>query len=153
MGMTDWVVALKIDPLLLDYILLTIHQQLTTCWPQALVLAALLVSQWGDRKARCSSRQCSLVLITTCLSLQQTAYSLAFHFRDNTINQIPTSSSCSHVSFPTTRIVILLSKPRLTNHGWLFHCLGGTEANEESRNFTVHVHSHCLVHSGVAVYH
>ena len=56
-GMSDWV--LKIDPLLLDYILLTIHHQLTTCWPQALVLSALLVSQWGDRKAQCSSLWCS----------------------------------------------------------------------------------------------
>lgn len=115
MGTTDWVVALKIDPLLLNYILPTIHQQWTTCWPQALVLAALLVSQRGDRKARCSSRQCNLVLITTSLSLQQTAYSLACHYRDNTINQIWTSSSCSHISFPTssTRTVILLSKPKV----------------------------------------
>lgn len=115
MGTTDWVVALKIDPLLLDYILLKNHQQPTTYWPQTLVLADLLMSQWGDRKARCSSRQCSLVLITTSLSLQQTAYSLACHFRDNTINHLWTNSSCSHVSFPSssTRTVSLLSRPKV----------------------------------------
>lgn len=115
MGTTNWAVALKIDPLLLDCISLTIHQQPTTCWPQALVLATLLVSQSGDRKARCSSSQGNLVLITTSLSRQQTAYSLACHFRDSTINQIWTSSSCSHISFPTssTRTVILLSKLRV----------------------------------------
>lgn len=112
---TDWVVALKIETLLLDYISLTIHQQPTTCWLQSLVLAALLVSQWGDRKAWCSSCQCDLVLITTSLSLQQTACSLACHFGDNAINQIWTSSSCSHITFPTssTRTVILLSKPKV----------------------------------------
>lgn len=79
------------------------------------VLAALLVSQWGDRKARCSSRECSLVLITTSLSPQQTANSLACRFRDNAINQIWTSSSRSHVSFPpsSTRTVILSDKPQL----------------------------------------
>lgn len=106
---------LKIDPMLLDCILLTIHHHSTTCWPQALVLAALLVSKSGDRKARYSSLQCNLVPITTSLSLQQTAYSLACHFRDNTINQMWTSSSSSHISFPTssTRTVILLFKPKV----------------------------------------
>lgn len=44
--------------------------------------------EWGDRKTQCSSHRCTLILITTLLSLQQTAYSLAFHFRDNSINQI-----------------------------------------------------------------
>lgn len=129
------VVALKKDPLLLEYILLTINQQPTTCWPQALVLAALLVSQWGDRKAQCSSLQCNLVLITTFLSLQQTAYSLACHFTDNTINQIWTSSSCSHILFllPAPEPLFYFPKAQsLTNLSWTFHRLGGREAYVKS---------------------
>lgn len=108
MGLSDWVRALKIDPLLLDYILLTIHLR-------HVLTVALLVSEWGDRKAWCSSHQYGLVLITTSLSLQETAYSLACHFRDNTISQIWTSSFCSHVSFLTFSIltVILPSKPKV----------------------------------------
>lgn len=64
----------------------------------------------ADRKARCGSLQCNLVLITTSLSLQQAAHSLGCHFRDNTINQMWTSPSTSHISFPTssTRSVILI---------------------------------------------
>lgn len=130
--MYDWVVGLKINPLLLDYISLIIHHQPTTCWPQVGCSPGQPV---GERKACCSSsRQCGLLAIMTCLSLQQTAHSLDFHFGDNAINQIRTSSSCSHVSFPTSsaRAVILLFSPNLTTLSRPFHFLGGAEANGQS---------------------
>lgn len=103
-----WVVGPKIDPLLLDHISQMIHQQPTARWPQV-----WLLSWSGERKPCCSSsHQCGLLVITTRLSLQQTAHSLDFHLRDNTINQIRTSSSCSHISFHSsgTRAVILFLK-------------------------------------------
>lgn len=90
-------------------------------------LAALLVRR---EEAFCSSsHQCGLLVITTRLSLQQTAHSLDFHLRDNTINQIRTSSSCSHIYFHSsgTRAVILFLNPSLTNLIWP-NCQGVSES-------------------------
>lgn len=86
-------------------------------------LARLPVRQRGDRAARAGSCQCSLVLIKPSLSLQQKAYSSAIPFRDNTINQIGTSSSFSHITFLTSTITTVIlfpslksDKPQLLHH-------------------------------------